>query len=276
MDSLAFKIVDFGIQLAVILFAISFHESAHAYSALKFGDTTARDLGRISLNPIRHLDPFGSVLLPLFMYIVSSGRMIFGAAKPTPVDLRNTRNPRLANLGVSAAGPGTPTQISAAGWWSRQRSLRTTGMESSTRRLYSPPVSGSPPDPRGPRPRELGIRIGELEPGPSDSIADVEGVRVGHVTREEPCAVLGLLGPALPAHRTADAAFELVERRRPVHAPDVSIGPTMPETPSIMFDQTVSTSLPIGVINPMPVTATRRPFELDVMAQAYGRQGQSS
>src|ERR1700693_3088236 len=105
MDSLAFKIVDFGIQLAVILFAISFHESAHAYSALKFGDTTARDLGRISLNPIRHLDPFGSVLLPLFMYIISSGRMIFGAAKPTPVDLRNTRNPRLANLVVSAAGP---------------------------------------------------------------------------------------------------------------------------------------------------------------------------
>ncbi len=105
MDSLAFKIVDFGIQLAVILFAISFHESAHAYSALRFGDTTARDLGRISLNPIRHLDPFGSVLLPLFMYIISSGRMIFGAAKPTPVDLRNTRNPRLANLVVSAAGP---------------------------------------------------------------------------------------------------------------------------------------------------------------------------
>ena len=105
MDSLAFKIVDFGIQLAVILFAISFHESAHAWSALKFGDTTARDLGRISLNPIRHLDPFGSVLLPLFIYILSSGRMIFGAAKPTPVDLRNTRDPRLANLVVSAAGP---------------------------------------------------------------------------------------------------------------------------------------------------------------------------
>ncbi len=105
MDSLAFKIVDFGIQLAVILFAISFHESAHAYSALKFGDPTARDLGRISLNPIRHLDPFGSVLLPLFMYIISSGRMIFGAAKPTPVNLGNTRNPRLANLVVSAAGP---------------------------------------------------------------------------------------------------------------------------------------------------------------------------
>ena len=102
---MAFKVVDFAIQLSVILFAISFHESAHAYAALRFGDTTARDLGRISLNPLRHLDPFGSVLLPLAMYVLSAGRMIFGAAKPTPVDLRNTRNPRLANLVVSAAGP---------------------------------------------------------------------------------------------------------------------------------------------------------------------------
>jgi Zn-dependent protease len=101
----AFKVVDFAIQLSVILFAISFHESAHAYAALRFGDTTARDLGRISLNPLRHLDPFGSVLLPLAMYVLSAGTMIFAAAKPTPVDLHNTRNPRLANLVVSAAGP---------------------------------------------------------------------------------------------------------------------------------------------------------------------------
>jgi Zn-dependent protease len=101
----AFKVVDFAIQLAVILFAISFHESAHAWAAWKFGDTTAKDLGRISLNPLRHLDPVNSVLLPALMYILSSGRLIFGAAKPTPVNLRNTRNPRLANLVVSAAGP---------------------------------------------------------------------------------------------------------------------------------------------------------------------------
>jgi Zn-dependent protease len=97
------KIVDFAIQLAVILFAISFHESAHALAALRFGDTTARDLGRISLNPIRHIDPFGSIVLPLLLYVFSG--LIFGAAKPTPVDLRNTTNPRLANLVVSAAGP---------------------------------------------------------------------------------------------------------------------------------------------------------------------------
>jgi Zn-dependent protease len=109
------KIVDFAIQLAVILFAISFHESAHAYAALRFGDTTARDLGRISLNPMRHLDPFGSVLLPAMLYFLSGGRFIFGAAKPTPVDLRATANPRLANLVVSAAGPASNFLLAGIG-----------------------------------------------------------------------------------------------------------------------------------------------------------------
>ena len=112
---MAQKIVDFAIQLAVILFAISFHESAHAYAALRFGDTTARDLGRISLNPIRHIDPFGSVLLPIMLYFLSNGRFIFGAAKPTPVDLRNTKDPRLANLVVSAAGPVSNFFLAAVG-----------------------------------------------------------------------------------------------------------------------------------------------------------------
>src|SRR5215470_18291663 len=67
-------------------------------------------------------------------------------------------------------------------------------MESSTRRLYSPPVAASAPDPRGPRPRELGVRIGALEPGPSNSIADVDGVRVGHVTAwsDDPVARTGV------------------------------------------------------------------------------------
>ena len=97
------KIVDFAIQLAVILFAISFHESAHAFAALQFGDTTARDLGRISLNPMRHIDPIGSIVVPLVLYFFAG--FIFGSAKPTPVDLRNTKDPRLANLVVSAAGP---------------------------------------------------------------------------------------------------------------------------------------------------------------------------
>jgi Zn-dependent protease len=91
------------VAIAVILFAISFHESAHAWTALKFGDTTARDMGRISLNPLHHIDPFGTVLLPLLMIFFHQPP--FGYAKPTPVNLRNTKNPRLANFWVSAAGP---------------------------------------------------------------------------------------------------------------------------------------------------------------------------
>jgi Zn-dependent protease len=91
------------ILVAVVLFAISFHESAHAWTALKFGDPTARDLGRISLNPLHHIDPFGTVLLPLMMILMHQPP--FGYAKPTPVNLRNTRNPRVANFWVSAAGP---------------------------------------------------------------------------------------------------------------------------------------------------------------------------
>jgi Zn-dependent protease len=71
--------------------------------ALRFGDSTAKDLGRISLNPIRHIDPFGSVVLPILLYF-SSG-LLFGYAKPTPVRLERTKNPRLADLAVSAAGP---------------------------------------------------------------------------------------------------------------------------------------------------------------------------
>ncbi len=107
------KVVDFAIQLAVILFAISFHESAHAWTALRFGDPTARDLGRISLNPLRHIDPVGSILVPALLYFFSG--LIFGAAKPTPVDLRRTRNPRLANLAVSAAGPLSNLLLAAVG-----------------------------------------------------------------------------------------------------------------------------------------------------------------
>jgi len=118
------KVLDFVIVLAVLLFAVSFHESAHAWTALKFGDPTARDLGRISLNPLHHIDLFGSVLLPALLYFTSG--LLFGYAKPTPVDLRNTRNPRLANLAVSGAGPASNFLLAAGGvgaLWGIQRAM---------------------------------------------------------------------------------------------------------------------------------------------------------
>lgn len=111
---MAQKIVDFAIQLSVILFAISFHESAHAYAALRFGDTTARDLGRISLNPIRHIDPFGTVILPLLLAVSHAGA-IFGWAKPVPVDYQRLRNPRRDMVLVALAGPGMNLLLALVG-----------------------------------------------------------------------------------------------------------------------------------------------------------------
>jgi Zn-dependent protease len=107
------KVVDVAIYLAALLFAVSFHESAHAWMAWRWGDSTAKDLGRISMNPIRHIDLFGSILLPLLLYFTSG--LIFGWAKPTPVRLENTRDPRRADRWISGAGPVSNLILAAAG-----------------------------------------------------------------------------------------------------------------------------------------------------------------
>ena len=95
--------VEIFYQLVVFLFAISVHESAHAWTASRCGDPTARMLGRVSLNPIRHIDLIGTVVLPLVAAI--SGVPVLGWAKPTPVDPRNFRNPVLDDILTSVAGP---------------------------------------------------------------------------------------------------------------------------------------------------------------------------
>lgn len=97
------KVLEIVIQVVVLLFAVSFHESAHGFVAMKCGDNTARDLGRITMNPLKHLDPIGSLFFPAVLAF--SGLPVFGWAKPVPVSLRGVRNPRRANLLVSAAGP---------------------------------------------------------------------------------------------------------------------------------------------------------------------------
>jgi len=107
------KVLEIVIQVAALLFAVSVHESAHGWVALRCGDTTARDLGRISLNPLKHIDLFGSLLVPALLAF--SGAPIFGWAKPVPVSLRGVRNPRRANLLVSAAGPLSNFAVALAG-----------------------------------------------------------------------------------------------------------------------------------------------------------------
>ncbi|HEX8225254.1 MAG TPA: site-2 protease family protein [Allosphingosinicella sp.] len=100
-DNLVFQVATWLIPLVV---AIVLHEISHGWVANAFGDPTARDLGRLSLNPIRHVDPIGTVALPLVLAV--SGAPVFGWAKPVPVVAARMRNPRLHMILVALAGPG--------------------------------------------------------------------------------------------------------------------------------------------------------------------------
>jgi Zn-dependent protease len=88
------------------IFAITLHEAAHGYAARHFGDPTAYQAGRISLNPVRHIDPIGTLLIPAVVLFASGGKFAFGWAKPVPVNFGRLRNPKRDMLWVAAAGPG--------------------------------------------------------------------------------------------------------------------------------------------------------------------------
>jgi Zn-dependent protease len=96
-----------------VLLAITLHEVAHGWTARYFGDRTAELLGRLSLNPLRHIDPVGTVLVP--SVLLAMGGLMFGWAKPVPVATQALRNPRLATLLVALAGPGA-NLLMAVGW----------------------------------------------------------------------------------------------------------------------------------------------------------------
>jgi Zn-dependent protease len=93
-----------SIWLLPVLIAITFHEAAHGYVARFLGDDTASRLGRVSLNPLRHIDPVGTILLPGLLLLARSP-FLFGYAKPVPVNFRALRNPRIGMALVAAAGP---------------------------------------------------------------------------------------------------------------------------------------------------------------------------
>jgi Zn-dependent protease len=90
----------------VLLFSLSLHEAAHAWMANRLGDPTARMLGRVTLNPIKHIDPLGTVVLPLIMLFVNTG-FLFGWAKPTPVTTSNFKNVTRDDILTTVAGPGS-------------------------------------------------------------------------------------------------------------------------------------------------------------------------
>lgn len=89
-----------------VIFAITLHEAAHGYAARYFGDPTAWQMGRVSLNPLRHIDLIGTIIIPASILLFSGGTFLFGYAKPVPVDFGRLRNPKKDMLWVAAAGPG--------------------------------------------------------------------------------------------------------------------------------------------------------------------------
>jgi len=90
-----------------VLFAITVHEAAHGYAARYFGDNTAYMQGRMTLNPLKHIDPIGTIAMPLLLYFATSGAFLFGYAKPVPVNFGALRNPKRDMVWVALAGPAS-------------------------------------------------------------------------------------------------------------------------------------------------------------------------
>jgi Zn-dependent protease len=107
-------IQDVLLFVPVLLFSVIAHEYAHGYAALKQGDTTALSLGRLTWNPVKHIDPFMTVLLPAILFYTTKGAVVLGGAKPVPVDPRNYRNYKRGDIIVSLAGVATNLLIAIA------------------------------------------------------------------------------------------------------------------------------------------------------------------
>jgi Zn-dependent protease len=97
---------DISVWVLPLVIAITFHEAAHGFVAHRLGDNTAFELGRVSFNPLRHIDPFGTLILPAIL-LLSHSPFLFGYARPVPVNFRALRNPRIGMIWVALAGPAT-------------------------------------------------------------------------------------------------------------------------------------------------------------------------
>lgn len=103
-----------SVWILPVLFAVTFHEAAHGFIASRLGDDTALRAGRVTFNPLRHIDLFGTVVLPAVLLILSGGRIMFGYAKPVPVNFSRLRNPRRDMILVAAAGPSANIAMAIA------------------------------------------------------------------------------------------------------------------------------------------------------------------
>jgi Zn-dependent protease len=111
-----------------VLFAITVHEAAHGYVARHLGDNTAAMMGRVTLNPLKHIDPVGTILMPLMLYFATSGAFLFGYAKPVPVNFGQLRRPKRDMIWVALAGPMS-NFIQALLWGALFILLRASGVE---------------------------------------------------------------------------------------------------------------------------------------------------
>jgi len=99
------NIIALLVSFGLLIIAMTIHEYAHGWVAYKLGDTTAKYSGRLTLNPMAHIDPFWTLLMPLFLFITTQGRFVFGAAKPVPINYWALRNPKKDILWIGASGP---------------------------------------------------------------------------------------------------------------------------------------------------------------------------
>ena len=111
-----------------VLLAITVHEAAHGYAARHFGDNTAYLLGRITLNPLKHIDPLGTIGIPLLLLFATSGAFLFGYAKPVPVNFGRLRHPKRDMIWVALAGPASNV-VQAVAWTVAYYLLRAGGIE---------------------------------------------------------------------------------------------------------------------------------------------------
>lgn len=116
------RLLEMVLPVLLVIVSVTLHEVAHGYVAYRCGDPTAKEAGRLTLNPLAHLDPVGSVLLPILMAVASGGSMVFSFAKPVPVNLSRLKNPDRDNVLVALAGPAANFLQAIVGalicrWW---------------------------------------------------------------------------------------------------------------------------------------------------------------
>ncbi|MDH5256508.1 MAG: site-2 protease family protein [Gammaproteobacteria bacterium] len=138
MDELT-AVQRFAVWVLPVLFAITVHEVAHGWAAMKLGDSTAKMMGRLTLNPLKHIDPIGTVLVPGFLMLV--GGFVFGWAKPVPVNWDNLGNPRRDVALVALAGPGA--NLIMAMFWTIMMAIGLNVAENSHSWIYPLVLMGS-------------------------------------------------------------------------------------------------------------------------------------